>query len=330
MAEQEGFAPVIDNSKIGILRCTVCQSDLSQDGDYLECAGCQARFPVIDGIVVMLTKEDVSAFVNEIWGGQLLREFVECFSGFKVASNGDPTEELREICRKSADRGKTTELYKTDIFPEDDDAPSDLNAAIRQSRDEVVRLSGVPTANSILDWPTGSGYCLHYLAKQANPNAIIVSLDINFRGLASIKPYYEKHGLADRMLFVAADARKMPFKDGVFQSVTAWGGICEIENAGAGFCETHRVLEPDGRFGASGDQYKEGSPSMEVAVKTGVSSLVLRKNLESTMTDIGFKDVRYDALWEGLDPWVDEPEEERCPLPARGDWFQTLVVSGQK
>jgi ubiquinone/menaquinone biosynthesis C-methylase UbiE len=48
------------------------------------------------------------------------------------------------------------------------------------------------------------------------------------------------------MLFVVADARNMPFKDNVFQSVTAWGGTTEIENAEAGLTETFRVLERNG------------------------------------------------------------------------------------
>jgi ubiquinone/menaquinone biosynthesis C-methylase UbiE len=205
-----------------------------------------------------------------------------------------------------------------------------LNAAIEKSRDEIVELSRAKSAGRILDWPTGHGYCLHYLANQVSPETLVVALDINYRFMAEIKPYYDKHGLSDKMLFVVADARKMPFKDNVFQAVTAWGGTCEIANAEAGCRETLRVLEDNGWFGLSGDQYKEGSASLEIATRLGLDSLVTRDRLETAMKRIGFGDLEYSILFEGYEPWSEVPEEDRCPLPARGDWFQNIVASLRK
>ncbi len=132
------------------------------------------------------------------------------------------------------------------------------------------------------------------------------------------------------MLFVVADARNMPFKDNVFQSVTAWGGTVEIENADAGFEETFRVLENNGWFGASGEQYKENSPSMRIAEQIGVSSLVTKNKLEAAMKRIGFRNPQHEVLFEGYDIDDNLSDEERCPLPARGDWYQYIVASGQK
>lgn len=324
-----GEVAVITKEKLAILRCPVCKTDLTQDGDYLVCAG-EHSFPVINGIVIFLTNRDVADFQSETWGSELANEWAEFVPDFSFSSCEDPIQDLRKIHGEAAEKGRASRLYNTGVYPQDWGLPDEVYPALEKSRDELVRLSGAASARAILDWPTGEGYCLHYLARQAHPEALVVALDVNFRTMAKIKPYYEKYGLSDRMLFVAADARKMPFKDGVFQSVTALGGTTEIENTEAGFSETYRVLESGGWFGLSGDQYKEGSPSMEVAARFGLAGPLTKDRLEATMNSIGFCNLAYEVLYQGYDADDDLPDEERCPLPARGDWYQQIVAAGQK
>lgn len=307
---------MVSESKIYILQCPICKSDLSQDGDYLVCLGCRAGFPVVGDIVVLLTKDDLANFLAGTWGSELQKENAYFSPGFAYASNEVAIEDLRTAHDEAAEKGRNTRLFRTGVFPEDPDMPADFVSALRSTRDEVVRLSGANSAERILDWPTGWGYCMHNLAFQADPEALVVALDVNFRTMSHIKPYYDKHGLSDRMLFVVADAVNMPFKDSVFQSVTALGGTCEIGNAGAAFSETSRVLDSDGWFAASGDQYKDNSPSMEIAEQLGLDPLVTRDRVEAAMKTNGFRNLEYRIMWEGYDCWDDLTDEERCPLPA--------------
>ncbi len=278
----------------------------------------------------MLTGDEASSFVQESWGSELQKEWADSIPDFVFAHSETPMADLLKSHDEQAAKGKKSRHYNTGVFPGDPDMPADLSHALEKTRNDIVRLSRAGAAKGVLDWPTGWGYCLHYLAEQVDPSATVAAVDISFRTLAWIKPYYEKHGLADRILFVVADARNMPFRDGVFQSATAWGGTCEIENTAAGFRETFRVLESGGWFGVSGDQYKEGSPSMEIADRIGLSSLVTRERLEATMGSLGFRNCQYEIAWEGYDCWEDLPDEDRCPLPARGDWYQNIVACGQK
>jgi hypothetical protein len=69
---------------------------------------------------------------------------------------------------------------------------------------------------------------------------------------------------------------------------------------------------------------------MKIAERLGLDSLVTKNKLEAAMRFIGFKNLEYDVLFEGHDVDLDTPDEERCPLPARGDWFCRIVASGQK
>lgn len=316
---------MISESKISILQCPICKDSLSQEGNYLVCISCKSAFPVIDNIAVFLTKDDLSDFASQAWGSELQSW------GFTYVSNEEPIENLQKIYEEATTEGKTMRLYNTGVFPSDPSISDELSRAVANSRDEIVNLSNAKSAKRILDWPTGPGCCLHHLANQVEPETLVVALDVHFRTLAHIKPYYDKFGLSDNMLFVVADARKMPFKDNVFQAVTAMGGTVEIADADIGLRETFRVLEDSGWFGVSGDQYTENSPSMEIAERLGLGSLATRNRFEAAMERTGFKNLQYEVLFEGFDIVSDNlPDEERCPLAARGDWFQHVVASGQK
>ncbi|MCE5323970.1 methyltransferase domain-containing protein [bacterium] len=331
---------MISESKLSILRCPVCKKDLCQEQNYLVCTDCHTKFPVIDNIVVFLTRDDLTNFLGEAWGSELKKE-----NHGNFASNEDTPDYLESICKDAAktvnrsrwlatapglsesERKKAEEATWPFI---DLDMPEEAKKAIAKSRERVVELSRASSAKRVLDWPTGPGYCLHYLANHVSPQTLVVALDVNFGMLARRKIYFDEYGLSDNVLLVAADARNMPFVDNTFSSVTVWGGTIEIENAEAGFKETHRVLESGGWVGVSGDQYSENSASIEICKKLGLYSLATRNRLESTMKRIGFNNLEYEILFEGYDMDLDTPDEDRCPLPARGDWYQHIAASVQK
>jgi ubiquinone/menaquinone biosynthesis C-methylase UbiE len=285
---------------------------------------------VIDNIVVFFTKDDLSNLLSEKWGKELQKEFDYFQPGFVFTTNEDEPEDLRRAFEEATAEGLASQWVITGTFPEDPGISEEHRMAIEKSREEILGLCRAESARRILDWPTGNGYCLKHLVNRVDPEALVVALDINFRSLAKNKPYFDKNGFSDNMLFVVADARRMPFKDGVFQSVTAWGGTGEIENADAGFRETFRVLQSDGWFGVSGEQYKENSPSMKIAEQLGLDALLTKSRLQAAMKSMGFRNLEYEVLYEGYDIDDNLSDEERCPLPARRDWFGLIAASGQK
>ena len=79
----------------------------------------------------------------------------------------------------------------------------------------------------------------------------------------------------------------------------------------------------------SGDQFREGSPSLCIADELGIGQVATADRLKSELKNIGFDMALYEVLYEGIDE--DElPEDERCPLPAGGDWFAHAVVVARK
>ena len=50
---------MIDKELLDILACPVCKSEVSQDGNFIVCSKCGRRYPIKDGIPVMLSDESI-------------------------------------------------------------------------------------------------------------------------------------------------------------------------------------------------------------------------------------------------------------------------------
>ena len=46
--------PVIAEDLLAILACPACRGDIALDGNWLVCASCGRRYPIEDGIPIML------------------------------------------------------------------------------------------------------------------------------------------------------------------------------------------------------------------------------------------------------------------------------------
>ncbi|MHB0935385.1 MAG: methyltransferase domain-containing protein [Armatimonadota bacterium] len=322
---------MITDRKLAILRCPVCRQRLEQAEErYVTCAGCAARFPVIRDIIVFLTGAKLSAFLNEAWGSELLKENTMFFLDFAYASNETPYAELEQIAETGYREGEDNPWLMSGTHPEDLSMPKELRLAIRKGYQSLFDLSHAGQAECILDWPTGYGACLMHLMNHAAPHTLVAALDIDFRKMATIKPYYDAQGFSDRMLFVVADARNMPFADGAFQAVAAFGGAGEVQDQDEGVRETYRVLAANGRFSLSSQLYREDSPSMQIAQRTGLDALLTRGRLDTALQCAGFTGLEYHVTYEGYDTDDGLTDEERCPLPAQGDWFECVTAAGRK
>ncbi|MCX7760216.1 MAG: Trm112 family protein [Hydrogenothermaceae bacterium] len=50
---------MIDKEMLDILCCPACKSDLEDRGEYLICKNCKLKYPVEDGIPILLISEAV-------------------------------------------------------------------------------------------------------------------------------------------------------------------------------------------------------------------------------------------------------------------------------
>ncbi len=50
---------MIDKELLNILACPACKTDVREEGDFIVCSKCGRRYPVKDGIPVMLIDEAV-------------------------------------------------------------------------------------------------------------------------------------------------------------------------------------------------------------------------------------------------------------------------------
>ena len=51
------MAPQLDDEFVGLLTCPVCRTGVWQEGDRLICSRCGRRYPIRDGIPVLLEDE---------------------------------------------------------------------------------------------------------------------------------------------------------------------------------------------------------------------------------------------------------------------------------
>lgn len=50
---------MISNELLEVLRCPIGKAKLKQEDDYLVCASCGAKFPIEDGIPILLIDEAI-------------------------------------------------------------------------------------------------------------------------------------------------------------------------------------------------------------------------------------------------------------------------------
>lgn len=99
----------------------------------------------------------------------------------------------------------------------------------------------------ILDLCTGTGDLALAYRRAAAPGAPVVGADFCHPMLAIGREKARRHG-AEPIAFVEADARRLPFADGVFQIVSVAFGLRNVSDTDEGLREMVRVCRPGGRI----------------------------------------------------------------------------------
>jgi len=171
-----------------------------------------------------------------------------------------------------------------------------------------------------LDFATGTGRFLRNIISKTKGE--IIALDNGYGTCLELQYFLKKIKKYHNVSIVCADARKMPFKSSVFDSVSSWHGLDEpkIENA---IKESKRVLKGGGCFIASGVHYQKGSKSFLTAKKHHIQ-FTAKEAIMQALKKTGFRKIEYKRFFQGK--W----NEKRSYLPVIGDFYSTYAIKVKK
>jgi ubiquinone/menaquinone biosynthesis C-methylase UbiE len=108
-----------------------------------------------------------------------------------------------------------------------------------------VLEKALPLHGRVLDVGTGKGRFVIALGRHV---AHVTTLDVSAeeQHYARLEAVYA--GVADRIDFVLADARSLPWPAGSFRAVVSWNVLHHLDDPGRVFAEMLRVLKPDGKL----------------------------------------------------------------------------------
>lgn len=304
------------------LMCPDCMSSLESEISSLRCINCDRKMPIIGGTVIFLTQNQLNNFFKR-------EDIVEYYnlqnSISKILASESYLDGLKEIL----------EFVSTDEFQNQHEAEisrwrgGDLNdpeaeAENMSTIDIMSERTHIQQADVILDWPTGNGHFLRGVLDRLKSAAQIACLDIDYSAIATLKVFLERKGKADNILFVASDARQMPFIDESFEAITAWGGFIEVPDSCQAIRESWRLLKSNCWFAGDGDIYKPDSESMKLANKLGIGHLATFENIYKCLKETSFRNIFLETVGEGFDKSL--PDPDRPPLPVIGDWSGLVGV----
>ena len=316
---------------VKIFQCPDCGGELVVTEDGLRCEKCERPFPIYNGVAIFVSQDEWREFFKaqcnldnyiideerEVFERALVQD--DYFEAIKIMDEHTGTAENKALtAEKWADY---------DNIPWIDNEAQ--QAAVWAGNEKMIALGNVAQAKMILDWPTGPGTCVRKMVNKIGKDAVIVSSEINLLAIFRLKKYLEAKGLANNILFVNNDVAKMPFKDSVFDLVTALGLTTEVPESDKALKETFRIMQDGGIMVGNGDLYHEGSESIKIADEMNLGQIATRERFLEKANAIGFKNIEIETAWEGLDT-DDSPDEERCPLPARGDWSAYTIIRAEK
>lgn len=177
------------------------------------------------------------------------------------------------------------------------------------------------TRNSVhLDFATGTGRFLRNIVSATKGE--VVALEHDYPTCIELQYFLKKIKKYSRVSIICADARNMPFRSEIFDSISSWHGLDEPKMNKA-IKEVKRVLKPKGYFVASGVHYLKGSKSFQRAKKHNINFLT-KEIIVKDLQDSGFRNIEHKIFFEG------EWGEKGDYLPIFNDWYVSYAVQAQK
>jgi uncharacterized protein YbaR (Trm112 family) len=130
------------------LRCPVCQRDglLRYNKELLECSACKEKFPIINDILVLLSRDEIFNFLKS----DELKKFIRLKNINHTLGQKNFIEVFRRIERYTSSFEFQRE-YEKQILKK----TSSWSEYVKRSIETLAEKTHVYEADVILDWPTG-------------------------------------------------------------------------------------------------------------------------------------------------------------------------------
>ncbi|MGA2825793.1 MAG: demethylmenaquinone methyltransferase [Streptosporangiaceae bacterium] len=187
------------------------------------------------------------------------------------------------------------------------DLLNDLLSAgqVRWWRRIVARAVGAQTGERILDLAAGTGTStVTFGASGANCVACDFSLGMLRAGLRRVRATPDRPGVPPPA-FVAGDAVRLPFADGVFDAVTISFGLRNVVDPAAALAEMFRVTRPGGRL-VIGEFSRLSARPLRVAYER-----YLARALPAIARRAARNPAAYEYLAESIVDWPDQQQLAR-------------------
>jgi len=171
-----------------------------------------------------------------------------------------------------------------------------------------------------LDFATGTGRFLRDIILRTKGEIIV--LDYGYSTCLELQYFLKKIRKYSRVSIICANARNMPFRDGVFSSVSSWHGLDEPKMKET-IKEARRVLKNGTWFTASGIHYKRESKSFLIAREHNIQ-LITKKSVTQTLKRVGFRKIQHRTFFQGR--W----SEKKSYLPVLGDFYSSYAIKAKK
>jgi len=237
------------------LVCPTCRCNLDweigeRNGNEIlaavaRCPQCDQQYPVREGIGVFLTSQLER---NDLWK--------QADSELKRYLDMHPQIRRGLLETDLANLNPADQFYRHMILEEEglyEEAQEAESTALRgmytdeywqawQAQLAYVVNACLQKSEVIVDLACGRGYLLQELLRCGNP---IVATDFSVRVLHKDKKRLEYSGMAEGINFLAVDARRTPFRDGVINLLTTNIGLPNIEQSGDLLAELRRICAGD-------------------------------------------------------------------------------------
>jgi len=135
----------------------------------------------------------------------------------------------------------------------------------RPVRERALNLFAAQRGECVLEIGFGTGHCLVSMADAVGPSGRVHGIDISEGMLRQAREILGRHGFANRVELLCADATSLPYAsetmDGIFMSFTV--ELFDTPEIPELLGECHRVLRPGGRIVVVG-MSKEGKDGLVV------------------------------------------------------------------
>jgi uncharacterized protein YbaR (Trm112 family) len=273
---------------VEMLECPICHQQLewqieTENEDHIEqaevhCSGCDAMYPVIDGIGIFLTPDLPR---NDLWDevdSQLSLYLKSHPEHEKKLMNG-PVENLSPTDQQFRalvldERGKYGEGKKAEELAHKNLYTPEYKACWDSQLEYILNILDA-LGGPIVDLASGRCYLVEKISSQLHRQ--VVATDFSPNVLRRDRKYFQFLELDHLVSFLAFDARKTPFKSGAIEIMTTNLGLPNIEEPGDLIKELKRIVS--GSFlGVSHFFSIEDEPNSAVIKEAGIEAFVYKES----------------------------------------------------